>query len=191
MCTTVAELNAAVLNGTITIHRDAITTDQHFVARDALGLSAVFEFISGEPRVYDDFNDDGVTGWGVMTNEPTFDWQNENVRHFRWKQGLGREATTMPGTWYPDDRFLRVHPCVHLVKEGMPLPKTYPEAMMQAVHTFMINTVTVPMGDQMGTDSGAGEGAGDHTMWGVVYDHKNVTVYGCSTVVLYVSPVRQ
>ena len=52
MCTTVAELNAAVLNGTITIHRDAITTDQHFVARDALGLSAVFEFISGEPRVY-------------------------------------------------------------------------------------------------------------------------------------------
>jgi len=52
MCTTVAELKAAVLNGTITIHRDAITTDQHFVARDALGLSAVFEFISGEPRVY-------------------------------------------------------------------------------------------------------------------------------------------
>ena len=33
------------------------------------------------------------------------------------------------------------------------------------------------MGDQMGTDSGAGEGAGDHTMWGVVYDHRNGTVY--------------
>ena len=83
-------------------------------------------------QVYDDFNDEGVTGWGVMTNEPTFDWQVENVRHFKWKQNLGREATTMPGTWYPDDRFLRVH----LVKDGMPTPKTYPEAVMQAVHTL-------------------------------------------------------
>jgi len=33
------------------------------------------------------------------------------------------------------------------------------------------------MGDQIGTDSGPGKMAGDHTMWGVIYDHKNNTVY--------------
>lgn len=99
MCSTAAELKAAVLNGTVNVHKDALTSDQHFVARDALGKSVVVEFIGGEPRVYDDFNDGGVTGFGVMTNEPPFDWHAENVRHFEWKQGLGREATTMPGTW--------------------------------------------------------------------------------------------
>ena len=46
---------------------------------------------------------------------------------------------------------------------------------MHAVH--VLNSVTVPTGQQMGTDSGAGEGAGDHTMWGVIYDHRNATVY--------------
>ena len=46
---------------------------------------------------------------------------------------------------------------------------------MQAVH--VLNTITVPMGSQMGTDSGAGEGQGDHTQFGVVYDHVNATMY--------------
>eukprot|EP01047_Picozoa_sp_COSAG01_P018814 COSAG01_NODE_1028_length_12028_cov_5.688826_5_plen_39_part_00 len=38
----------------------------------------------------------------------------------------------------------------------------------------MLNTVTVPMGAQWGTDSGAksGEGAGDHTLYGVLYDRE-------------------
>lgn len=46
---------------------------------------------------------------------------------------------------------------------------------MQAAHT--LNTVTVPMGHQIGTDSGPGEGLGDHTQWGVIYDHKNQILY--------------
>ena len=57
----------------------------------------------------------------------------------------------------------------------MPEPKSQREALLQAVH--VLNTITVPMGQQMGTDSGAGEGAGDHTMWGIIYDHKERTVY--------------
>ena len=55
------------------------------------------------------------------------------------------------------------------------LPNTLPRSPVCSAGAAL--AVTVPMGDQMGTDSGAGEGAGDHTMWGVVYDHKNVTVY--------------
>jgi penicillin V acylase-like amidase (Ntn superfamily) len=42
-------------------------------------------------------------------------------------------------------------------------------AVLQAVH--VLNTVTVPMGEQRATDSGKGEGQGDHTMWGAIYDH--------------------
>lgn len=82
-----------------------------------------------------------------------------------------RPAVTTPGTFYPDERFLRIH----LLKEAMPAPTSYQTAMMQAVH--VLNSVTVPMGAQQGTDSGRGEGQGDHTMWGVLYDHSNATLF--------------
>merc|ERR1712217_368168 len=87
-------------------------------------------------------------------------------------------AVTMPGAWYPDERFQRIH----LVKSGMPKPRSYEEAMMQAVHT--LNTITVPMGLQIGTDSGdgSGEGKADNTQYGVIYDHKNLTIYWRSAV---------
>merc|ERR1712217_638827 len=85
--------------------------------------------------------------------------------------GLARSAVEMPGSWYPEARFQRLH----LVKSAMPKPASYQEAIMQTVH--VLNTVTVPMGSQIGTDSGEGEGLGDHTQWAVVYDHLNGTIY--------------
>jgi penicillin V acylase-like amidase (Ntn superfamily) len=94
---------------------------------------------------------------GVMTNEPNFQWHVENVKHAQWKQHNERPAFTIPGAFYPDERFLRIH----LVKSAMPQPNSYDEAVMQAVH--VLNTVTVPMGAQLGTDSSEGEGVGDHT----------------------------
>ena len=93
------------------------------------------------------------------------------VQHFEWKQSLARPSTSLPGAFYPDERFLRLH----LVRKGLPPPKSHREALMHAVH--VLNTVTVPPGAQMGTDSGPGEGNGDHTMWGVIYDHRNATLY--------------
>ena len=77
----------------------------------------------------------------------------------------------MPGSFYPDERFLRLH----LVKSALPPPTSQREAIQHAAH--VLNVVTVPMGAQMGTDSGAGEGAGDHTMWGTIYDHKEKALY--------------
>ena len=47
--------------------------------------------------------------------------------------------------------------------------------MQHALH--VLNTVTVPMGNQMGTDSGYGEGLADHTHYGHIYDHKNAVLY--------------
>lgn len=150
----------------------------HWAMRDSKGQGVVIEFLDGQMKVFDDLNDQGETGYGIMTNEPPLPWQHEAVRHLHWKQSLARSAVAMPGGWYPDERFQRIH----LVKSGMPKPKSYEEAMMQAVHS--LNTITVPVGLQIGTDSGdgSGEGKADHTQYGVIYDHINRYVYWRSAV---------
>ena len=172
--TSVHEVKQALLNGSTVVVGDAITNDsngQHWSVRDKTGASIVVEYIHGTPRVYDDGNDEGVTGFGIMTNEPQWPWHVANVQHYMWKQTMARSATVIPGNYYPDERFLRIH----LIKSGLPTPASHGAAMMQAVH--VLNTITVPMGAQMGTDSGAGEGQGDHTLFGVIYDHANSTMY--------------
>jgi len=84
---------------------------------------------------------------------------------------MARPATDIPGTYYPDERFIRIH----LLKSAMPPPTGYEEAIQQAIH--VLNSITVPMGEQMGTDSGSGEGEADHTHYGHVYDHKQAILY--------------
>ena len=125
------------------------------VVRDRNGDSVVIEFIDGKTVLTEDKNDDH-SGFGIMTNEPTIDWHIENVKHAKWKLNNARPAFSIPGNFYPDERFLRIY----LLKTAMDKPTSYREAIMQAVH--VLNSVTVPMGNQLGTDSSAGEGAGDH-----------------------------
>jgi penicillin V acylase-like amidase (Ntn superfamily) len=173
-CATAEDARAVLANGTVTPHGPStkwLTGGVHFALRDAFGESIVVEFLGGETVAAMDLNDGGETGFGVMTNEPPLQWHLENVRHAAWKQQNARPAFTIPGTFYPDERFLRLS----LFKSAMPKPSSYQEAMMQAVH--VLNSVTLPMGDQLGTDSSRGEGEGDHTLFGVVYDHANRTVY--------------
>lgn len=167
----VAELKAGLAGVNFLQAKQVDYRGQHWVFRDSHGHGLALEFLNGRMEVIDDFNDGGKTGFGVFTNEPGLLWQNEAVRHLEWKRTLARPAVEMPGTWYPEARFQRLH----LVKSAMPKPKTYLEAIMQTVH--VLNTVTVPMGDQIGTDSGPGEGLGDHTQFGVIYDSKNATIY--------------
>ena len=54
-------------------------------------------FADGRISMYDDRNDGGATGWGIMTNEPPFDWQLRNVEHMLWKGALARSAVAVPG----------------------------------------------------------------------------------------------
>ena len=54
-------------------------------------------------------------------------------------------------------------------------PKSHKDLILNAVH--LLNSVTIPPGSQYGTDSGDGEGEGDHTIFGVVYDHTAMTMY--------------
>jgi choloylglycine hydrolase len=147
--------------------------DQHFVVRDALGLSVVVEFEGGAAKVYADAAD-GELGFGVVTNEPPFPWQVANARHMLWKRSLARPAVGLPGAYYPDERFLRLVE----TKAALRPPPSYRAAVMQVV--FVLNTVTVPPGEQYGTDtplSAAQQGRYGHTNFGVVYDHAKTAIY--------------
>jgi penicillin V acylase-like amidase (Ntn superfamily) len=70
----------------------------HFIARDKLGHSLAMEFMGGELKLYYDLNDDGKTGFGIFTNEPTLDYHIKNIQHLQWKRGLARQAVSIPGT---------------------------------------------------------------------------------------------
>lgn len=144
--------------------------DGHWAFRDSQGQGMVVEFVDGRAIAHDDHNDDGQTGFGIMTNEPTFPWQLQAIRHLKWKRSLARSAVAMPGAWYPDERFQRIF----LIKSAMPKPRSGQEAIMQAVD--VMNSISVPLG-VIGTDSGKGEGEDDRTHFGVIYDHLNGTVY--------------
>ena len=169
-CSSVADVNGVLSNGTLTPHGPSIAGGDHMVVRDRNWDSVVIEFIDGKTILTEDKNNDH-SGFGIMTNEPTIDWHIENVKHAKWKLNNARPAFSIPGNFYPDERFLRIY----LLKTAMDEPTSYREAIMQAVH--VLNSVTVPMGNQLGTDSSAGEGANDHTQFGVIYDHINNTMY--------------
>lgn len=140
----------------------------HWVVRDASGASLVLEFPDGTLHAHDDPND-GVRGWGIMTNEPPFEYHLAAAVHLGWKRTLARQAVPVPGSWYPEERFLRVL----MVKETMQPPASTQQAVAQAVG--VLNTVTVPMGAPPGTDSDA-DGA-DHSLFGVVRDHASSILY--------------
>eukprot|EP00468_Gymnochlora_sp_CCMP2014_P003536 CAMPEP_0167750252 /NCGR_PEP_ID=MMETSP0110_2-20121227/5883_1 /TAXON_ID=629695 /ORGANISM="Gymnochlora sp., Strain CCMP2014" /LENGTH=310 /DNA_ID=CAMNT_0007635543 /DNA_START=62 /DNA_END=991 /DNA_ORIENTATION=+ len=148
--------------------------DQHFSVRDEVGHSLVIEWIDGNTNINIDHNDDGKTGYGIMTNQPPYQFHIENVKHMKFKQTCARTALAIPGSFYPDERYLRIF----MFREGMPEPKTYREAVMQAVH--VLNSITLPMGTQMGTDAdGKSSEAGgtEYTLYGVIYDHKGKVLY--------------
>ena len=140
-----AQLAAALAERRLTPHGPSVAGGQHFVVRDARGESLVVEFTDGTASVFVDHNDGGESGFGILTNEPNFQWHVENVRHARWKMRNARPSFTLPGAYYPDERFLRID----LLKRGMPKPTAMREAIQQAVH--VLNSVTVPAGAQMGT----------------------------------------
>lgn len=114
-----------------------------------------------------------------MTNEPTFDWQVKNIEHYEWKRTLARQAVTTPGNFYPEERFLRVH----MMKSGMQAQGLFNTKSYQAAVSYtaqVLNTVSVPMGDQYGTDSGdaGGEGSSaDHTIFAVIRDHADPALF--------------
>merc|ERR1740117_1543973 len=92
---------------------------------------------------------DGVHGFGITTNEPGIEWQVENIKHLEWKRTLERSSVVIPGNFYPDERFMRIH----MIRQGIESakqPETYRDAVASTV--AVLNTVTIPNGKLPGTD---------------------------------------
>ena len=178
-CNYVAQNYASVLDlqkalSTIAIYGPDVLA-QHFVIRDRTGKSLIIECVDGKQNVYLDTNDD-VSGFGVTTNEPTFDWQVKNIQHYQWKRTLSRQSIATPGNFYPEERFLRAY----MMKAGMQssgLMDTTDYQNAISLTSQILNSVNVPQGNQYGTDSGEGEGEGDHTTWAIIRDHDHPTLY--------------
>lgn len=102
----------------------------HIALDDAAGDSAVLECIDGEMKVYHSRE------YTVMTNQPTFDKQLENLRQYR---GFGGDKK-LPGTHEPADRFVRGA----YYSKNLPKPKTDREAVA-GVMSVMRN-ISAPFG---------------------------------------------
>jgi choloylglycine hydrolase len=102
----------------------------HLSIADKSGDSAVIEFVGGKAKVYHDKR------FTVMTNEPTYDKQIENLKQFR---SFGGDKP-LPGERTPADRFVRAA----YYANGLPKPATRAEG---AAYMFsVIRNVSVPFG---------------------------------------------
>jgi choloylglycine hydrolase len=102
----------------------------HLALNDSTGDSAVLGCIEGEIKVYHD------RSYTVMTNQPTFDKQLENLKQYR---GFGGDKR-LPGTHEPADRFVRG---AYYVK-NLPKPKSNREAI--AALMSVMRNVSAPLG---------------------------------------------
>jgi choloylglycine hydrolase len=97
---------------------------------DKSGDSAVIEYIAGKARIYHDKR------FTVMTNEPTYDKQIENLKQYRTFGG----DKPLPGERTPSDRFVRAA----YYANGLPKPANRGEG---AAYMFsVIRNVSVPFG---------------------------------------------
>ena len=102
----------------------------HMSLSDKSGDSAVIEYIGGKPKVYHDKR------FTVMTNEPTYDKQIENLKQYRTFGG----DKPLPGERTPTDRFVRAAYYVN----GLPQPANRDEGA--AFMFSVIRNVSVPFG---------------------------------------------
>jgi len=87
----------------------------HLALADKTGDSAIIEYINGKPVIYHDRN------YTIMTNSPTFEKQQENLKQY---QGFGGNKP-IPGTSSAQDRFVRAS----YYMKNLPKPNNLKEAL--------------------------------------------------------------
>ena len=122
----------------------------------------MLEFTNKTMKSYDDNNDGGETGYGIMTNDPAFPVHLEQIALLN-ASSINPDTNNMPyGSWSSVDRFIRIH----LIKSAMPPPINSEAAIMQAMH--VVNSVSVPGGRWFNSSQ---------TQWAAVYDQTNLVLY--------------
>ncbi|MEX1013393.1 MAG: linear amide C-N hydrolase [Waddliaceae bacterium] len=94
-------------------HRSSV----HLSLEDASGDSAIIEYVGGELRIYHGKQ------YMVMTNDPTYDLQLENMNQFDFSQAT--RDTPLPGNVDPVSRFVRSSYFLQALRE----PKSLREAI--------------------------------------------------------------
>lgn len=156
----------------------------HFPVNDALGKAIVIEYVKGELQIHDN------NKIGVLTNDPLFSWQCENLKNYinispinAPKKQTGNRFTVastvqgsgftgLPGSSTPMDRF---------VKASMMTNYTYqPTSTEDAINTVahIMNTVDIPRGtSRIDAESTADKQKSDFTQWITISDTKNLKYY--------------
>jgi choloylglycine hydrolase len=144
----------------------------HLAVHDAHGGDLVVEFLGGEPV----FHDDPI---GVLTNSPTFDWHETNLRNYLNLRDteatpldlMGLEVTPigngtgllgLPGDVTPPSRFVRAT----VLAEVSHSAKDARAAVNQVFHC--LDLVSVPRDVAP---------SGDSTQWYVARDHDGLVYY--------------
>lgn len=140
----------------------------HMAVHDASGESLVIEFLNGQTIVHDN-------PYGVMTNEPSFDWHVINLK-------INVGSNIVPGGYSSVDRFMRLYQLNQYASALYTPNTTYAKAaadqavISRAAH--VINTVIRPPGVDGSQKHNLYTGS---TQWSVIRDHKRLQVYFRST----------
>lgn len=151
----------------------------HYIATDAAGNSAVFEYVDGELKVH-------ANPLGVMSNSPTFDWHMTNLSNYvtlsqknieridlagKEIKGLGQGSGMLglPGDFTPPSRFVRA---VAYSQTAVPV-ESAKEGVLQAFH--LLNQFDIPKGAAQGMEHG--QEVYDYTLWTSAADLKNLRYY--------------
>ena len=128
----------------------------HVTNSDASGDSAVIEFVNGRKVVH------RGKDTAVMTNEPSLDWQLNNLKKYKYFGG----TDALPGDIDPASRFVRASAFLKTV----PAPKTAADAL-ESVYSI-IKTVSVPQGAH-NTSTGLESEDNWPTLWTSLADSVN------------------
>ncbi len=121
----------------------------HLALEDATGDSIIIEYIDGKPKIYHSKD------YSVMTNDPVYSWQLENLKQY---SGFGGDKP-LPGTTAAPDRFVRAS------YHGMNLPNAASQQEAVAEMFSVIANAAAPY-EPIPTMPGKI----DHTLWGSVAD---------------------
>lgn len=131
-------------------------TTVHLSISDALGDSAIFEYVEGALVIHHD------SSYQVMTNDPLFEEQLAISSYWRNIPG----TTFLPGSNRPSDRFVRASYYIHAI------PQTSDPHLSVASVFSVVRNVSVPYGI-----STEGQPHISSTRWRVVADQKRLVYY--------------
>jgi choloylglycine hydrolase len=139
----------------------------HFALHDAEGNSAVIEFIQEHVEFHINTN-------GVLTNDPSFDWQLTNLKYYKWKKSMFDSSVAIPEGYFAAERFIRAT----IMRDSLPAASTPQSAVANAL--MILDSVAPPYGmpSTYTPPAQAGEELKyDFTQWTVIRDHVNLVYY--------------